>query len=225
MQGLDGDARTLRGWTSQGSQHPPLYKLFQHPGAGSARRTQPGRAEPDSRGSNPAPPGALWLPWDSPSAGAPSPAPPARHPVQRVPLQPAVPAVQPHHHLVPLGLAPPGHHAPPRRALPAGRRGRPSPRLRASAALRHAARPEPSLSAGPRPRPIKAERAVSFRPLPLAPPASTWLRAGLASGARMRAGGRVRAPQQPGAQRPLATQLVNARLVLAPASTCAAAPR
>lgn len=98
----------------------------------------------------------------------PVPALPGRDAVQRFLLQPAVAAVQPHHHLVPLRPAPPRHHGPQRFEPLAGRRQTPPPAApgrrrpaarhdtaaprRAGPGLRRAAAPRPGAErAGPLP--------------------------------------------------------------------------
>lgn len=75
------------------------------------------------------------------SAGTrPLPALPGRHPIQRLLLQPAVPAVQPHHHLVPFRPSPPCHHSSQRlQPLTAGGEGPPAAAPRQPAAARHGA--------------------------------------------------------------------------------------
>lgn len=81
---------------------------------GRSRHTGPApgtRAGPERRTALPA------------RAARPVPALPGRDAVQSSLLQPAVPAVQPHHHLVPFRPAPPRHHRPQRFQPPAGRGG------------------------------------------------------------------------------------------------------
>lgn len=73
-----------------------------------------------------------------PAGTRPVPALPGRHPIQRLLLQPAVSAVQPHHHLVPFRPSPPRHHSSQRlQPLTGGGKGLPSSAPRQPGAARH----------------------------------------------------------------------------------------
>lgn len=133
---------------------------------GEHRRPAPGTESP-LRAQRAGPESRIALP----ARGArPVPALPCRDAVQRVLLQPAVSAVQPHHHLVPLRPAPPRHHRP-QRLQPLAGRGRARPpaaagRARAgrhAATARAAARPAHRGPRPPRPRCAASASGSPFR--------------------------------------------------------------